>query len=278
MNWYGESGSYSIDVSEASERVRKNTDNAPKKLCDWTELKDAGLVSSRAEYIASVRAVASSMAEEGIAASLSEKDTDLLQMVRMLDELDEVINLLTERLTEWYQSTTPDSSRKYNKAASKKFIQTVAKSKNPSMKQVAREILSLTNLRTQLMKDVSRKADEVIPNMSALVGGLVAARLVSRAGGLTLISRMAASSIQVLGAESALFSHIRAVTPSPKHGLIFQHRRVHNAPRDVRGKLARILASKLAIAARLDAFRGELDEAFLADANEKIDKIMEVSK
>ena len=278
MNWYGESGSYSIDVSEASERVRKNTDNAPKKLCDWTELKDAGLVSSRAEYIASVRAVASSMAEEGIAASLSEKDTDLLQMVRMLDELDEVINLLTERLTEWYQSTTPDSSRKYNKAASKKFIQTVAKSKNPSMKQVAREILSLTNLRAQLMKDVSRKADEVIPNMSALVGGLVAARLVSRAGGLTLISRMAASSIKVLGAESALFSHIRAGTPSPKHGLIFQHRRVHNAPRDVRGKLARILASKLAIAARLDAFRGELDEAFLADANEKIDKIMEVSK
>jgi nucleolar protein 56 len=278
MNWYGESGSYSIDVSEASERVRKNTDNAPKKLCDWTELKDAGLVSSRAEYIASVRAVASSMAEEGIAASLSEKDTDLLQMVRMLDELDEVINLLTERLTEWYQSTTPDSSRKYNKAASKKFIQTVAKSKNPSMKQVAREILSLTNLRAQLMKDVSRKADEVIPNMSALVGGLVAARLVSRAGGLTLISRMAASSIQVLGAESALFSHIRAGTPSPKHGLIFQHRRVHNAPRDVRGKLARILASKLAIAARLDAFRGELDEAFLADANEKIDKIMEASK
>ncbi|HJJ94595.1 MAG TPA: RNA-processing protein [Methanocorpusculum sp.] len=278
MNWYGESGSYSIDVNEASERVRKNTDNAPKKLCDWTELKDAGLVSSRAEYIASVRAVASSMAEEGIAASLSEKDTDLLQMVRMLDELDEVINLLTERLTEWYQSTTPDSSRKYNKAASKKFIQTVAKSKNPSMKQVAREILSLTNLRAQLMKDVSRKADEVIPNMSALVGGLVAARLVSRAGGLTLISRMAASSIQVLGAESALFSHIRAGTPSPKHGLIFQHRRVHNAPRDVRGKLARILASKLAIAARLDAFRGELDEAFLADANEKIDKIMEASK
>ena len=278
MNWYGESGSYSIDVSKASERVRKNTDNAPKKLCDWTELKDAGLVSSRAEYIASVRAVASSMAEEGIAASLSEKDTDLLQMVRMLDEFDEVINLLTERLTEWYQSTTPDSSRKYNKAASKKFIQTVAKSKNPSMKQVAREILSLTNLRAQLMKDVSRKADEVIPNMSALVGGLVAARLVSRAGGLTLISRMAASSIQVLGAESALFSHIRAGTPSPKHGLIFQHRRVHNAPRDVRGKLARILASKLAIAARLDAFRGELDEALLADANEKIDKIMEVSK
>lgn len=277
MNWYGEPGSYSTDVSEASKRVKMNTDSAPQNLCNWKDLQSAGLVSSRQEYIASVRAVSLSMAEEGIASALSEKDTDLLQMVRMLDELDDVINLLTERLTEWYQSTTPDSSRKYNRAASKKFLQTIAKSKNPSMKQVAREILSLTNLRTQLMKDVSRRADEVIPNMSALVGGLVAARLVSRAGGLTIISRMAGSSIQVLGAESALFSHIRTGSPSPKHGLIFQHRRVHNAPREVRGKLARVLSSKLAIAARLDAYRGELDEAFLQDANEKIDKTMEVS-
>lgn len=277
MNWYGESGSYSTAVSEAAVRVRNNTENAPKNLCDWKELQSAGLISSRKEYISAVRAVAVSLAEEGIAASLSEKDTDLLQMVRMLDELDEVINLLTERLTEWHQSTTPDSSRKYNRAASKKFLQAIAKSKNLSMRQVAREILSLTNLRTQLMKDVSRKADEIIPNMSALVGGLVAARLVSRAGGLTLISRMAASSIQVLGAESALFSHIRSGSPSPKHGLIFQHRRVHNAPREVRGKLARVLASKLAIAARLDAYRGELDEAFLSDANEKIDRLLEVS-
>ena len=275
MNWYGNSGSYSTDVSEASARVRNNTDSSPKHLCDWKELQSAGLVSSRKEYISAVRNVAQAMAEEGIAAALSEKDTELLQMVRMLDELDEVINLLTERLTEWHQSTTPDSSRKYNRAASKKFIQTIAKSKNLSMRQVAREILSLTNLRLQLMKDVSRMADEVIPNMSTLVGGLVAARLVSRAGGLTLISRMAASSIQVLGAESALFSHIRSGSPSPKHGLIFQHRRVHNAPRGVRGKVARILAAKLAIAARIDAFRGELDEAFLADANEKIDRMME---
>ena len=172
MNWYGNSGSYSTDVSEASARVRNNTDSSPKHLCDWKELQSAGLVSSRKEYISAVRNVAQAMAEEGIAAALSEKDTELLQMVRMLDELDEVINLLTERLTEWHQSTTPDSSRKYNRAASKKFIQTIAKSKNLSMRQVAREILSLTNLRLQLMKDVSRMADEVIPNMSALVGGL----------------------------------------------------------------------------------------------------------
>lgn len=278
MNWYGESGAYSLDAEAAAARVRQNTNPAPKKLCDWKELEAAGVVKSRGEYLAAVREVSVFMANEGIAKALSEKDTEMLQMVRMLDELDDVINLLTERLTEWHQSTTPGSSRKYSRAASKKFIQTVAKSKNPSMKSVAREILSLTSLRTNLMKDVSRTADAVIPNMSALVGGLVAARLVSRAGSLSLMAKMPGSSIQVLGAESALFSHIRAGTPSPKHGLIFQHRRVHNAPREVRGKLARVLSAKLAIACRLDAYRGELDEAFVADANAKIDKIMEAGE
>lgn len=278
MNWYGEKGAYSLDAESAAVRVRQNTDPAPKKLCDWQELAAAGLVASRAEYLAAVRETAVFLSNEGITKALSEKDTEMLQMVRMLDELDDVINLLTERLTEWHQSTTPDSSRKYNRSASKKFIQTIAKSKNPSMKNVAREILSLTSLRTNLMKDVSRIADAVIPNMSALVGGLVAARLVSRAGGLSLMAKMPGSSIQVLGAESALFSHIRAGTPSPKHGLIFQHRRVHNAPRNVRGKLARVLSAKLAIACRLDAYRGELDAAFIADANQKIDALMEAGE
>lgn len=274
MNWYGALNNYSIDIETAKKRVKENTANAPTSLCDWTELKKSGIIESRKEYLDAIRAVTISMAKEGILNAMQEKDTELLQMVRMLDELDNVINLLTERLTEWYRSTTPDASRKYNKAASKKFIQTVAKSKNPSIKNIAREILSLGNLRTQIMKDVSRAADDVIPNMSALVGGLVAARLVSRAGSLALISRMPASSIQVLGAESALFSHIRTGSDSPKHGLIFQHRRVHNAPKETRGKLARVLASKLAIAARLDAFRGELDESFIKDANEKIDRWM----
>lgn len=114
----------------------------------------------------------------------------------------------------------------------------------------------------------------VIPNMSALVGGLVAARLMSRAGGLAAVARMPGSSIQVIGAEGALFSHIRTGTPSPKHGIVFQHRRVHNAPREVRGAVARALAAKLAIAARLDYFRGELDAAFVDAANARIDGLM----
>ena len=93
----------------------------------------------------------------------------------------------------------------------------------------------------------------------------------AQAGGLHQLSRLPASAIQVLGAKTALFAHIRTHTPSPKHGIIFQHRRVHNAPRAVRGRVSRVLAGKLAIAARLDQFRGVAVPEFLERAQEKID-------
>ncbi|HJJ32494.1 MAG TPA: RNA-processing protein [Methanocorpusculum sp.] len=275
MKWYGSPGSYSISLETAAEIVRTNTDTSPDNLCSFEELKETGLISTREEYLNAVRNVAIYLAEKGIAESFAEKDTELLQLVRMLDELDDTINLLVERITEWYQSTNIDASRKYLRYDTRKFLLMLSSSKNIPMRQTAREIQSMTKLRSQLMKDVSAEADKVIPNMSALVGGLVAARLVSRAGSLDSIIKMAGSSIQVLGAESALFSHIRAGSPSPKHGLIFQHRRVHNAPKEIRGKVARVLAAKLAIAARMDAFRGELNQEFIDDANKKINQVME---
>ena len=275
MNWYGKCGSYSITPEVCAENAASDDFST---LCSYQDLIDAGLIQSRAEYLAALRKVTVYLAEKGIAEALSEKDAALLQMVRMLDELDNVINLLTERILEWHQATTLSSSRKYSRAGTDKFLQNLAKTASPVMKSSVREVLSLTSLRTRMMKEVSSEANAVIPNMSALVGGLVAARLVSRAGGLVKISRMAGSSIQVLGAESALFSHIRAGSPSPKHGLIFQHRRVHNAPRSVRGKVSRVLSAKLAVAARLDLFRGELAPDFIDDANTKIDSLMEESK
>jgi nucleolar protein 56 len=83
---------------------------------------------------------------------------------------------------------------------------------------------------------------------------------------------MPGSTIQVLGSERALFSHLRGGTPPPKHGIIFQHRRVHNAPREVRGRVARVLSAKIAIAARLDYFRGVLVPEFIDDAQRRIDE------
>ena len=123
------------------------------------------------------------------------------------------------------------------------------------------------------MKEISKRAEEGAPNCSGVVGGLVAARLISSAGGLRELAFLPASAIQVTGAESALFTHLKGGTPSPKHGIIFQHRRVHNADKAVRGKVARVVAGKLGIAARIDYFRGEADPVFLQKAQERIDSV-----
>jgi nucleolar protein 56 len=276
MRWYGSGINVSVDPAEVAARLREaKIDMAIYVPCDWRHAQQLGLVGDRQEYLQAVRQATTYIAEEGITAASQEKDVELLQMIRTLDEMDKAINLLTERLIDWYISITPSFSRKYRRSetGASRLLSMIEKKENEPMKKIALEILSMSAIRTNLMREVSRKAVVVIPNMSALVGGLVAARLVSRIGGLAVVAKMPGSSIQVIGAEGALFSHIRAGTPSPKHGIVFQHRRVHNAPREIRGVVARALAAKLAIAARLDYYRGELDPAFVDVANVRIDRL-----
>lgn len=239
---------------------------------EWETARDCGVVRDREEYIDLLRAVCTTLARDTIAVAYQGRDVELLQMVRMLDELDNVINLLSERAAEWYQVTNPAFSRKYRYLPAKKMPGIIRKGARGGLSDIADEIDRLAGVRSRLMREVSARADEVMPNVSALIGGLVAARLLSRAGGLSALARMPGSTIQVLGSEQALFSHLRGGTPPPKHGIIFQHRRVHNAPREVRGRVARVLAAKLAIAARLDYYRGVLAPEFLDDAQKRIDE------
>ncbi len=240
---------------------------------DWEVARDCGVVRTREEYVDLLRTVCTALARKKIALSYQGRDVELLQMVRMLDELDNVINLLSERAAEWYQVTNPSFSRKYRSLPAKKMLGIIRKGARGGLSDVAEEIERLAGTRSRLMREVSARADEVLPNTSALIGGLVAARLLSRAGGLESLARMPGSTIQVLGSERALFSHLRGGTPPPKHGIIFQHRRVHNAPKGVRGRVARVLAAKLAIAARLDYYRGEAVPEFLRDAQARIDEV-----
>ncbi len=238
------------------------------------EACDCGFFADREEYLAKLRDVTIRDARRKIVAAFSEGDAELIQMVRMLDEIDEVVNLLTEKAVEWYLVKNPGFSRKYKSMSAKRMVGVMKKEKGP-LGRICAEIDALSEHRVILMRDVSKRTDALMPNCSTLVGGLVAARLMERAGGLSVLAGMPASTIQVLGAEGALFSHLRAGSPPPKHGIIFQHRRVHNAPRNVRGKVSRAVAGKLAIAAKIDYYRGEADLAFLERAQDRIDAVGE---
>jgi nucleolar protein 56 len=275
--WFGdvEGGSctpFSGDVREIAGRVRAIRTSMDSFVpLKWDLAVTCGVCGDRAEYIARLRDVCFAAAERDIREQYAGKDTELLHMVRTLDEMDTVINLLSERAMEWYQIRQPTFSRKYRRTASHLMIRKIREKSRGALGSVASQIESLSAARTDLAKEVSSRANRVLPNTSALIGGLVAARLMAQAGGLSPLSHLPASAIQVLGAKTALFAHIRTHTPSPKHGIIFQHRRVHNAPRAIRGRVSRVLAGKLAIAARLDQYRGVAVPEFIEQAQMKID-------
>jgi nucleolar protein 56 len=145
------------------------------------------------------------------------------------------------------------------------------------MKQIqslCKDILDLYKLRGGLETYLDQTMEEVAPNMKCMVGSLLGARLIAVSGGLMNLAKRPASTIQVLGAEKALFRSLKTGTRPPKHGLIFQHTLLHDAKKWQRGKIARALAGKLAIAARADAFgRRSIGEELKADMEKRIDEI-----
>ncbi len=152
----------------------------------------------------------------------------------------------------------------------------LAPGENEAMAAMARHIRETRTEGRLLREKLEEAMHDTAPNLEALAGPLVGARLLSLAGSLERLSRMPSSTIQLLGAEKALFLHIKEGAPAPKHGVIFQHPSVHSSPPWLRGRVARALAGKLAIAARAD-FVGsrpdgtlglELREGFLKRAQQ----------
>jgi nucleolar protein 56 len=142
------------------------------------------------------------------------------------------------------------------------------------IQSLCRDILALYKLREGLEKYLDSTMEEVAPNTKYLVGSLLGARLIAISGGLMNLAKRPASTIQVLGAEKALFRSLKTGTRPPKHGLIFQHTLLHDAKKWQRGKIARAVAGKLAIATRADAFgRRSIGVELKASMEKRIDEI-----
>jgi nucleolar protein 56 len=141
---------------------------------------------------------------------------------------------------------------------------------------MCRKVLELYNVRQSLEKHVDIVMEEVAPNTKTIAGSLLGARLIAIAGGLVNLAKLPASTMQVLGAEKALFRALKTKARPPKHGIIFQHPLIHDAKRWQRGKIARALAGKLSIAARVDAFKGKYaGDELKADLDKRVEEIKE---
>ena len=172
------------------------------------------------------------LAEKKVEEKLKSEDLQVIQMVNALDDLIQTSNLLYERMDCWSMIPIPKEKIK------------------PFENLVSNVNDEIKRLEGQIESDVQR----IAPNISNIAGFLISARLMSLAGGMERLATMPASTIQLLGAEKALFRFKKEGGKPPKHGVIFQHPLINKASRKNRGKIARILAAKIAIAARADVF------------------------
>ena len=270
-----------------------------------------GFASSPEEYYSKIHEVSVVLTRRKVRKAVEKRDLLAAQGVRAIDDIDRTVNLFVARLREWYSLHFPElddlirehedyarlvyelglrenftkenliklgfsegKSRRIEEAAKKSMGADITDFDIKTMQTLAGIILKLYRLRADIAQYIGEVMREVAPNITALVGPLLGARLISLAGGLDELARLPASTIQVLGAEKALFRALRTGGKPPKHGVIFQFPEIHRSPRWQRGKIARALAGKLAIAARVDAFTGQYIGDQLKEALKKrIDEI-----
>ena len=253
-----------------------------------------GLVKDLEEYRRRVKEVMDSLLVTELKEAVARRDVMIVHAVHVLEDLDKQINMFYTRCREWYGLHFPEladltdepeeymrivaelgSRKNYTIQGLKKILGSARKARDvlekaeasigaemspedeERVKDVAREGLRLIKLKREQENYIKELMSVEAPNLSAIAGPILGAKLISLAGGLEKLARLPASTIQVLGAEKALFRFFRTGRGAPKHGIIFQHPYVHGSPRWQRGKIARLLAAKIAIAARIDYFSRE---------------------
>ncbi len=197
------------------------------------------------------------------------RDKLVVQSIRTLDDLIRSINVFSERLYEWYSLHYPEMKNinivdliaKHGRRDNMPLFKSstgvdLTEDDESSLRQFAYTIQNLTKEKTELEKYIGSAMKETAKNFSSLIDPLIAARLLAYAGSLEKLSRMTASTIQLLGAEKALFRHMHQKGKSPKYGIIYNCDLIQRAPNDQKGKVARLISSKLMLAARIDYYSG----------------------
>ncbi len=196
-------------------------------------------------------------------------DNFIVQTVSNLGEINKICNILVKRLREWYELYNPEFSRKITDH--EKFVNLIIDKNDKKEKdsmgadlskedlepllKLAKEIDSLYGLKAKQEEYLKKIMQKNNPNITAVAGYLIGAKLISIAGDLKRLVMFPASTVQLLGAEKALFRHMRTGARAPKHGIIHEHPIVSRAKE--KGKAARAVADKILLAAKVDFFKGK---------------------
>ncbi len=298
----------SVDVQALKGREAEDARASKQQM-----IISSGLASDARDAISKLRDFAMGLSSSKVTEVSSSSDLHVIQAVNSLDEIDKVANALSSRTKEWYGLHFPelenmvDSIEGYARivlagrrdgltaesfeaagfpsektemllvAASNSRGGEITDQSLEMVQTMAGQLISFYDLRRRLEALVEKEMGAVAPNLAAILGTALSARMLARIGSIKKMASLPASTIQVLGAERALFRSLKTGSEPPKHGLLFQHPLVHAAPRWQRGKIARAIAAKAVIAARVDVYSegGELNKTLLEKLNVRIGEIGE---
>ncbi|KAI4336292.1 hypothetical protein L6164_014836 [Bauhinia variegata] len=239
-------------------------------------------------------------------------DNMVIQAIFLLDTLDKDINSFSMRVREWYSWHFPELvkivSDNYLYAKVAKYIEDKSKlseDKIPELteiigdedkakeiveaakasmgqdlspvdlinvQQFAQRVMDLSEYRRKLYDYLVTKMNDIAPNLASLIGEVVGARLISHAGSLTNLAKCPSSTLQILGAEKALFRALKTRGNTPKYGLIFHSSFIGRASARNKGRMARFLANKCSIASRIDCFSETGTTAFGEKLKEQVEE------
>lgn len=228
-----------------------------------------------------------------------EKDELLVKAVKQLDQVSRDFSKEMETLRDWYSLHFPELESEINEddqlieilekyGVQRSEIQPFSELAETStgtdlgeedaqlIEKTVSNLFDMKELRDELEDYVESGSKEEFVNLSGLLGPLLATRLISLAGSLDDLARKPASTVQMLGAEKALFRHLHGEGQPPKHGILFQHRFVKSLPEGKRGNMARFMANKAVMAARIDNY-GDKDksEGLREEVREKYEELKE---
>ncbi|MEM3127221.1 MAG: NOP5/NOP56 family protein [Candidatus Woesearchaeota archaeon] len=200
----------------------------------------------------------------------------IIQTINAITEIDKAANMLAKRLREWYELYLPEFSKSLQDH--EKFVELVLKKSKKELIQenkiketmgadidissalfLAKEVQSLFELRKKEEEYLEKIMKETCPNTQAIAGSTIGAKLLEKAGSLKRLAEFPASTVQLLGAEKALFRHMKTGARPPRFGFLHEHPLISKMKEKEKGKVARALADKISLAAKVDLFGGEKD-------------------
>jgi len=225
--------------------------------------------------------------------NIERRDKLIIQTISALNDLEKILNTISERLREWYGLHYPELDiRDHEKFASliiehgdRKNFEGFKSGMGMELKQddikviqdYAKNFKELYETRKEIEGYLERTVGEEMPNLKAMLGSILAARMLALAGSLEKLAKMPSSSIQLLGAEKTLFKFLKGKekTRPPRFGMLYLHPDISTNKRELQGRIARVLSSKLTLAARADFYsKKDISKELLEEYKKKLENIL----